>query len=181
VLAIARPDLQVTLVEPLLRRTTFLTEVADRLGLANVEVERARADALHGRRSFDVVTSRAVAPLDRLLEWSMPLVAPTGTLLAMKGSSVADEVAEAAPVLRRLGCAVPDVLVLGAERLETPTWALRVAWADPAHVSWPLVPERDGSRTGRPGGTGRGTSRAGGRSRRSGGDRRSNSKRRRQG
>src|SRR3954451_9787803 len=93
VLAIARPDLRLTLVEPLLRRTTFLDEAVERLSLANVEVVRARADALHGERTFDVVTSRAVAPLDRLLTWSMPLVDPHGALVAMKGSGAADEVA----------------------------------------------------------------------------------------
>lgn len=154
VLAIARPDLQVTLVEPLLRRTTFLAEVVDDLPLTNVEVVRGRADALHGHRSFDVVTSRAVAPLDRLLGWSMPLVAPHGSLVAMKGSSVAEEVEAARSVLADLGCAEPAVVVLGADRLETPTYALQVAWADPAHVSWPLVP-------------GAGSSPAGGRQRRS--------------
>ena len=66
VLAIARPDLSVTLVEPLLRRTTFLDEVVAQLDLSNVEVVRARAEELHGQREFSVVTSRAVAPLDRL-------------------------------------------------------------------------------------------------------------------
>lgn len=137
VVAIARPNLEVTLVEPLLRRTTFLSEVVDDLGLANVEVVRGRADALHGKRTFDVVTSRAVAPLGRLLEWSMPLVSPEGALVAMKGSSVADEVEEARPVLDRLGCAVPEVSELGAGLLESTTVCLRVAWADPAKVSWP--------------------------------------------
>ena len=91
VLAIARPDVTITLIEPLLRRTTFLEEVAADLGLVNVYVVRARADALHGKETFDIVTSRAVAPLDRLLEWSMPLVAPTGALSAMKGASVDTE------------------------------------------------------------------------------------------
>ena len=57
---------------------------------------RGRADALHGERTFDVVTSRAVAPLERLLGWSMPLVAPTGALVAMKGTSVEDEIEAAA-------------------------------------------------------------------------------------
>ena len=75
-----------TLVEPLLRRTTFLEEVVRALGLANVEVVRARAEELHGKREFSVVTSRAVAPLDRLLDWSMPLVRQGGALVAMKGS-----------------------------------------------------------------------------------------------
>ena len=139
VLAIARPDLPITLVEPLLRRTTFLEEVVAELGLDRVEVVRGRAEALHGERRFDVVTSRAVAPLERLLGWSMPLVAPAGALVAMKGSSVQEEIVAAAPTLRRLGCAEPTVTVLGAELLESTTVALRVAWADPARVSWPLA------------------------------------------
>jgi 16S rRNA (guanine527-N7)-methyltransferase len=145
VLAIARPDLRITLVEPLLRRTTFLDEVVEELGLDRVEVVRGRAEALHGRRRFAVVTSRAVAPLHRLLEWSMPLVEPTGALVAMKGSSVDEEVSQAGPVLRRLGCADPEVLVLGGDLLELKTIAVRVAWADPGRVSWPLATEQGGA------------------------------------
>ncbi|WP_243058304.1 16S rRNA (guanine(527)-N(7))-methyltransferase RsmG [Nocardioides sp. SR21] len=144
VLAIARPDLAVTLVEPLLRRTTFLEEVAVALDLGTVEVVRGRADAIHGERRFDVVTSRAVAPLERLLGWSMPLVAPTGALVAMKGSSVAEEIETARDELARWGCASPEVLELGADGEISPTLALRVAWADPAQVSWPLPPSRSG-------------------------------------
>lgn len=137
VLAIARPDVSVTLLEPLLRRTTFLEEAVADLGLDRVEVVRGRADALHGVRTFDVVTSRAVAPLERLLRWSMPLVAPTGAMVAMKGSSAADEVAAVEGILAELGCAEPEVLTLGAGRLPESTCAVRVAWADPRHVSWP--------------------------------------------
>ena len=140
VLAIARPDLRVCLVEPLLRRTTFLTEVVEGLHLDQVEVVRGRADALHGQRTFDIVTSRAVAPLERLLTWSMPLVSPEGALVAMKGSSVQDEVEAAAPTLHRYRCAPPEVRLLGEDVLEQPTYALRVAWADPARVGWPFAP-----------------------------------------
>jgi len=140
VLAIARPDLHVTLVEPLLRRTTFLEEVVAELTLDNVDVVRGRADALHGIRSFDVVTSRAVAPLERLLGWSMPLVAADGALVAMKGSSVDEEIEAARSVLRTLHCAEPEVSVLGAEVADIPTYALRVAWADPSRVVLPPVP-----------------------------------------
>lgn len=146
VVAIARPDLSVTLVEPLLRRTTFLEEAVQALSLTNVEVVRGRADALHGSRTFDVVTSRAVAPLDRLLEWSMPLVAPTGALVAMKGSSVAEEIEAARPVLERWRCGAPEVLTLGAGVLVHSTHALRVAWADPSRVGWPLAPAKRSSR-----------------------------------
>ena len=149
VLAIARPDLTVTLVEPLLRRTTFLSEIADDLGLANVEVFRGRADALHGARTFDVVTSRAVAPLGRLLAWSMPLVSPTGALVAMKGSSAAAEVAEAAAVLRELGCATPEIIVVGEGIVAEPTSAVRVAWADGSQVSLRPAAQPPGDRSRR--------------------------------
>jgi 16S rRNA (guanine527-N7)-methyltransferase len=137
VLAIARPDLRVTLVEPLLRRTTFLDEAVAALGLQNVTVERGRADALHGQARFDVVTSRAVAPLSRLLEWSMPLVSPAGALVAMKGSSVADEIIDARPAVLRLGTTQPEVLEVGIGA-STAT-IVRVTWADPSRVSWPLA------------------------------------------
>lgn len=159
VLAIARPDLTLTLVEPLLRRTTFLEEAAALLDLDRVEVVRGRADALHGSRTFDVVTSRAVAPLERLLGWSMPLVAPSGALVAMKGSGVADEIAAAADELARWGCAEPEVSVLGADWPVSPTVAVRVAWADPSRVSWPgaASPARSRSQGARPAGRGRST------------------------
>jgi 16S rRNA (guanine527-N7)-methyltransferase len=134
VLAIARPDLRITLVEPLLRRTTFLDELVRDLSLTNVTVRRGRAEDLDERHAFDVVTSRAVAPLERLLRWSMPLVAPRGALVAMKGSSVADEIAASRAILRKLGCADPEVLRLGEGTLIHSTHALRVAWADPARV-----------------------------------------------
>jgi 16S rRNA (guanine527-N7)-methyltransferase len=98
VLALARPDLSMTLVEPMLRRTTFLTEACEALGLDDVTVLRGRAEDLVGE-TFDVVTARALAPLPKLLTWGLPLVAPGGVLLAMKGSSAADEVVAAAAEL----------------------------------------------------------------------------------
>ena len=134
VLSIARPDLSVTLVEPLLRRTTFLEEVVAELGLERVEVHRSRAEDLHGVRTFDVVTSRAVAPLDRLLRWSMPLVAPDGAVVAMKGSSAAEEVQAAGKALRGLGCSTPEIHTLGEDLTDSPTTAIRVVWAEPARV-----------------------------------------------
>lgn len=114
VVAIARPDLGVTLVEPLLRRTAFLEEVVAALALDNVEVVRARAEDLHGKREFAIVTSRAVAPLGRLLDWSMPLVRKGGALLAMKGSTVEDEMLQARPQLRRHGAGTISVLTLSS-------------------------------------------------------------------
>ena len=100
--AIARPDLSVSLVEPLLRRTTFLSEAVESLGLTNVTVVRARAEDVH--ETFDVVTARAVANLDKLGRWCMPLVRrPGGVLLALKGRSAADEVEVATATLHRYG------------------------------------------------------------------------------
>jgi 16S rRNA (guanine527-N7)-methyltransferase len=93
-LAILRPDIRMTLIEPLLRRSTFLTETVDTLGIADrVEVVRSRAEDHH--RRYDVVVSRALAPLDRLIGWCNPLRAPGGVILALKGSSAADEVVAA--------------------------------------------------------------------------------------
>lgn len=149
VVALARPDVRVTLVEPLLRRTTFLEEVVEELGLANVTVIRGRADALHGQGWFDVVTARAVAPLEGLVSWCMPLVAPAGALLAMKGGSAEAEVAAAVSYCRKLGCAEPTIEVLGSdldpELAVDPIRVVRVTWADPARVSLP--PSREGGVT----------------------------------
>jgi 16S rRNA (guanine527-N7)-methyltransferase len=122
VLAIGRPDLSVTLVEPLLRRTTFLEEAVADLGLTNVEVVRGRAEELHGTRRFAVVTARALAPLDRLLGWAMPLLARDGELLAMKGSSAVDEISAASTALRKHRAAAPEVLtVTASDGLSTAT------------------------------------------------------------
>ena len=97
VLAVARPDLTITLVEPLARRTAFLSEAVTALGLdSTVTVVRGRAEDIAGGppAAADVVTARAVAPLDRLAGWCLPLAAIGGRLLALKGASAAEEVAE---------------------------------------------------------------------------------------
>lgn len=138
VLALARPDLAVTLVEPLLRRATFLEEVVADLAVP-VRVIRARAEELHGSEAFDVVTSRAVAPLDRLAGWCMPLVAGGGAMVALKGTSAAEEVEQHRDLLRAHGTADPEVRTLGAEVLAVPTYAVRVAWAGEPQVSWRLA------------------------------------------
>lgn len=138
VLALARPDLDVTLVEPLLRRATFLQEVVSDLDVP-VRVVRARAEELHGVESFDVVTSRAVAPLARLAGWCMPLVAADGAMVALKGSSATDEVQQHREELRRHGTGDPEVRALGAGILESPTWAVRVSWAGEPQVSWRIA------------------------------------------
>jgi 16S rRNA (guanine527-N7)-methyltransferase len=103
VLAIARPDLTVTLVEPMKRRTDFLTEVVAQLGLPNVSVRRARAEELADELAVEVVTARAVAPLERLARWTLPLLSTGGQLLALKGQTATDELTRAIPALRRMG------------------------------------------------------------------------------
>lgn len=131
VLALRRPDLVVTLIEPLLRRATFLEEAVAALALANVEVVRARAEDLQGGgkragRTFDVVTSRAVAPLDRLASWSLPLVRDGGLFLPMKGASVAEEVEAARTELRRYGASTWSLELIGEGVVDPPVTVLRV-------------------------------------------------------
>jgi 16S rRNA (guanine527-N7)-methyltransferase len=97
-LALLRPDLRITLIEPLLRRSTFLTQTVMELGIADrVEVVRSRAEDHH--QTYGVVVARALAPLDRLIGWCNPLRAPDGVILALKGSSAADELASARQAL----------------------------------------------------------------------------------
>lgn len=155
VLAVARPDLNVALVEPLERRTVFLAEAVDQLGLsAQVSVVRGRAEELvrgplAGRLPpADVVTARAVAPMDRLAAWCLPLAAVGGRLLALKGASAADEVATHRDAIGRLGGGTPVIHECGSGLLDQPATVVEV------------VRERDAE------GTSRGTRGAAGRSER---------------
>lgn len=104
---IARPDIHVVLIEPLLRRATFLTQAVDDLGLTGrVTVLRGRAEDITTSPDWspvDVVTARAVAPLEKLLGWTVPLLVRGGRLALLKGSSAADEVASSAPAALSMG------------------------------------------------------------------------------
>ena len=140
VLALVRPDLSVTLVEPLLRRTNFLEEAVAALALPNVEVVRARAEDID--RVFDVVASRAVAPLPKLAGWCLPLCRQGGLMVAMKGSSADDELSAAEGVLDRLGAAERTVRRVAVDGLDQPTTVVTI------------VAGRVGT-TGRPMGSGR--------------------------
>jgi 16S rRNA (guanine527-N7)-methyltransferase len=113
VVALARPDVRVTLLEPLLRRVEFLDEVVARLSLENVTVIRGRAEEWHSRVQVDMVTARAVAPLERLAGWCLPLLHPGGQLVALKGVSADDELTAAVPALRALGARSWDVEHVG--------------------------------------------------------------------
>lgn len=121
--AIARPDLKVTLIEPLLRRTTFLAEVIDDLGLGNASVVRGRAAEVSDQ--FDVVTARAVADLGKLGSWCLPLVRPGGLLLALKGESAEAEVAMWTEALRRDGAT--DIVVTSYGEVSKPTTVVEVS------------------------------------------------------
>lgn len=123
-LAILRSDLRLTLIEPLLRRYTFLTDTAEKLELVErIEVVRSRAE--DHDRSYDVVISRALAPLDRLVGWCNPLRAPGGVILALKGGSAADEVAAAGRQLEVAGLEA-EVLVVRAHPDSEPATVVRV-------------------------------------------------------
>lgn len=123
-LAIRRPDLQVTLLEPLLRRYNFLVGVVEELGIGDrVTVTRARAEDHDGR--YDVVTARAVAPLPRLLAWCLPLLRPDGELLALKGSSAQSEVDQAASALTKSRRSA-EVVAVRAHPTAEPTQVVRV-------------------------------------------------------
>ena len=130
VLAVVRPDLAITLVEPLLRRSVFLSEVVAELRLPNVQVVRSRAEELHGKVVADVVTARAVAPLDRLARWTLPLLRSGGLLVALKGSTVRDELAETADSLRALGAVSWRVIEYGAGVVDPPSLAVVVGVGD---------------------------------------------------
>jgi 16S rRNA (guanine527-N7)-methyltransferase len=114
-LALARPDLTITLLEPMARRVAWLEHVVAELGL-DVAVVRGRAEERETRRrcgESDVVTARAVAPIGRLAAWTLPLVRAGGTLAAMKGASAADEVARDLKEIRAAGGAEPRVVHCG--------------------------------------------------------------------
>jgi 16S rRNA (guanine527-N7)-methyltransferase len=134
VIAIARPDLELHLVEPLARRTAWLEEAVRELGLVNVTVHTARAESLWGRIRAPWVTARAVTKLVQLAQWTFPLLEGPGALLALKGSSAAAELAAAEPALRRLGATRTSLLTAGADRVDDPTTVVRVDLAQPVEL-----------------------------------------------
>lgn len=132
--AIVRDDISVTCLEPLQRRTLFLQEIINDLGLeGRVDVVRARAeDVVRGRGPVSsmrsgVVTARAVAALDKLAGWTVPLLEPGGVLLALKGRSAPDEVASARETLSKLGIDKVDIVECGVGDIDPPTTVVR-AW-----------------------------------------------------
>ena len=126
VVAMMRPGLDVVLVEPMERRTTWLTEVVERFGLTNVTVRRGRAEEYHGAFEADVVTSRAVANLAKLARMSLPLLRPGGEMVVLKGRNVAQEIEPARRVLRSFKASDPEILVGATVDDVEPTTILRL-------------------------------------------------------
>ena len=127
VLAIARPDLDVILVEPMLRRTKWLQAAVDHLGLGNVQVLRGRAQDFWGKLRAPVVTARAVARIGELAAWCLPLLEGEGRLVALKGATAERELAEDEDALRRSGAVTARFIVLGEAVLPEPTRLIEVA------------------------------------------------------
>lgn len=151
-LALARPDVTVLLVESLARRVQFLTEVIERLQLPRVEVLRARAEECVGKvPPAEVVTARAVAPLDRLTRWCLPLTAPGGRLLALKGESAAEEVAEHREAIRRHGGGEPEIVRCGVGAVEPPTTVVIVPLSAETRQTAPVKRPQAKTETGRGG------------------------------
>lgn len=124
VLAIARPDVDLVLIEPMERRTEWLRSEVDRLGLGNVEILRARAEDA-GELRLDQVTARAVSALRTLVPVTAPLARVGGELLLMKGSRVADEIAAASKAIAKARLRDVEVIELGAGLVPETTRVLR--------------------------------------------------------
>ncbi|MFI5964661.1 16S rRNA (guanine(527)-N(7))-methyltransferase RsmG [Streptomyces asoensis] len=126
-LALVREDLKITLLEPLLRRTNFLTEVVELLGLDHVTVARGRAEEVMGKvPPVHVVTARAVAPLDRLATWGIPLLRPYGEMLALKGDTAEEELKSASTALSKLGAVGTSILHVGEGVVDPLSTVVRV-------------------------------------------------------
>ncbi|HWF82264.1 MAG TPA: 16S rRNA (guanine(527)-N(7))-methyltransferase RsmG [Streptosporangiaceae bacterium] len=133
VLAMLLPRVHVVLVESMARRTAFLTECVNILGLTNVDVRRGRAEDMAGQLAADVVTARAVARLDRLVVLAAGVARRGGLVLALKGAAAADELAEAAPVLRRLGASGVEIVTAGTGVVSQPTTVVRFRTSSDSH------------------------------------------------
>lgn len=134
-LAIARPDLELTLIEPLERRVIWLQEVVDDLGLDNVTIMRSRAELAVGMVNADVVTARAVSALSNLAGLTIPLLAGKGEVVAIKGRSASEEIEKAAKVIRRLGGTQTSVVLVGEDLLEEPTTVVRIVVNKPQKIA----------------------------------------------
>jgi 16S rRNA (guanine527-N7)-methyltransferase len=125
VLAIARPDVEWVLIEPMERRVAWLTEQVESLGLSNVEIVRARAEDWRRGPTLDAVTARAVSALRTLVPITAPLVRDGGELILLKGANAANEIEAAAKQLRTFRVTNARVEVAGEGLLDEPTRVIR--------------------------------------------------------
>ena len=119
-MAIAAPETDFVLIEPMERRASWLQEVVDELDLPNVEVVRARAEEVEGGQ-FEAVTARAVAALDKLLRLCVPLLKPGGRVIALKGSKAPEEISGAQKLKKKLKIESFEIVVCGEKFLAEPT------------------------------------------------------------
>jgi 16S rRNA (guanine527-N7)-methyltransferase len=119
-MAIALPEAHFVLIEPMERRSNWMLEVIEELGLTNVEVRRARAEEVLDLK-FDIVTARAVAALDKLIRLTVHLLKPGGSLIALKGSKAAEEIEVARKLQKKLGIASFEIQICGEKFLAEPT------------------------------------------------------------
>ena len=124
-LAIARPDVEWVLIEPMERRVTWLTEQVDALGLSNVEIVRGRAEDWRGGSTLDAVTARAVSALRTLVPITAPLVRNGGELIFLKGASAANEIEAAEKQLRKFRVTNAHIEVVGEGLLDEPSRVIR--------------------------------------------------------
>jgi len=125
VLAIARPDVDFVLIEPMERRTAWLNDQVAELGLSNVTVVRDRAEDVRRDVLLDQVTARAVSALKKLIPMTAPLVRPGGELVLMKGAGAAAEIEAAAKQIRAFKLQNVEVLTLGEGILDEVTRVVR--------------------------------------------------------
>ena len=122
-MAIAQPNAFFTLIEPMERRSNWLIDQVDALGLKNVRVLRARAEEVGD--AFDIVTARAVSALPNLLKMTVPLTRHGGEIIALKGSRAADEIEDSKKLQKKLGIESFEIVFTGETMLDEPTRVVR--------------------------------------------------------
>lgn len=134
-IALARPDLSMVLLEPMARRCTFLTEVVRRLSLEHIEVRRARAEDAVRSPAADIAVARAVARLDPLANWCLPLVRVGGRLLAMKGAKAASELSDTAAAIWAAGGRDCRIRHCGVGLVDPPAIVVEIVRGSPARAT----------------------------------------------
>lgn len=118
-MAIAQPDAEFILIEPMERRSNWLKMIIEELGIENARVIRARAEEVG--EAFDVTTARAVSALPKLLKMLVPLTKHGGEIIALKGSKAVEEIEESKKLQKKLGIASFEIVKVGQQFLPEPT------------------------------------------------------------